>query len=121
MLKYYVVLGISILFNCGSLILMKLAARGSDDVMNNLSSPAAWLKLVTNGYMVAAVVCFGCSFVTWMVALKKIDLSLAYPLVSVSYILIALASHWLFNEHLTTYRWLGMGLIIGGVIVMFQK
>ena len=121
MIKYYAVLAVSIWFNVCSLLLMKKGAVAGGDLFNNLGSPSAWIKLMLSGYMIGAVGCFGASFVTWMIALKKIDLSLAYPLVSVSYIIIALASQYMFDESIGVYRWLGMGLIIAGVVVMFQK
>ncbi len=120
MWKYYLVLAISILFNCCSLILLKKGALAMEDFFNNMTQVMSWVRLMFNPYMVAAVGCFGASFVTWMIALRRIDLSLAYPAVSVSYIIIALASRALFGEVITLQRGVGMGLVMLGVVVMFR-
>lgn len=120
MWKYYLSLGISIVFNCVSLLALKKGALAMDDFFENMTSVMSWVRLLINPYMVVAVFCFGASFVTWMVALRKLDLSLAYPAVSVSYIVIALASRALFGEVITLQRGVGMGLVMLGVVVMFR-
>ena len=120
-MKYYVVLAISIAFNSASLVLLKKGALAMEDFFENLGSFKAWLKLLTNTYMLLAIFCFGAAFVTWMIALKKLDLSLAYPLASTSYIAIAIISCFLFNETISITRWAGIGIIMVGVGVMFYK
>ncbi len=120
MWKYYLTLAISILFNCTSLILLKKGALAMEDFFNNMTRIMSWVRLMLNPYMMAAVFCFAVSFVTWMISLRKLDLSLAYPLVSVSYIIIALASRALFGEVITMQRGVGMGLVMVGVAVMFR-
>lgn len=120
MYKYYLSLAISILFNVASLLLLKKAALLLDGAEAAAQGAMAYLRLLWNPTMIAAVGCFGASLITWMIALRRIDLSLAYPAVSVSYILIALASHLLFDEPLGPQRFVGMGLIMAGVVVMFR-
>ena len=120
MWKYYLSLGISIAFNCASLLLLKKGALAMEDFFENITRVMSWVRLLLNPYMMAAVVCFGLSFVTWMVALRRLDLSLAYPAVSVSYIIIALASRAMFGEVITLQRGVGMGLVMVGVVVMFR-
>ena len=51
----------------------------------------------------------------WVFILKKVKLSFAYPLMSVTYIIILAIAHLLFNEDITFYNLLGCGFIIGGV------
>ena len=51
----------------------------------------------------------------WVFILKKVKLSFAYPLMSVTYIIILAISYLLFNEEITFYNLLGCCLIIGGV------
>ncbi|MGA1825566.1 MAG: hypothetical protein ACMUIP_12980 [bacterium] len=51
----------------------------------------------------------------WILILKKIKLSFAYPLMSVTFILILGISYFFFNEEITFYNLLGCFLIMGGV------
>ncbi len=55
--------------------------------------------------------------VLWTFALKDVAISLAYPLLSLSFVLILGVSHLLFNEPLTVGKVVGSALIIAGVIL----
>ena len=52
----------------------------------------------------------------WIFILKKVKLSFAYPLMSVTFILILAISYFMFNEDITFYNLLGSCLIMGGVV-----
>lgn len=51
----------------------------------------------------------------WMAVLKRYDLSLAYPLTAISFILSLLAGAWIFHEPIPATRWIGVVLIMAGV------
>jgi undecaprenyl phosphate-alpha-L-ara4N flippase subunit ArnE len=57
----------------------------------------------------------------WAYVLKKFDFSLAYPMVSISYIFGLLAAYFIFHEAVVWTRWLGVAVIIAGVILVAQK
>jgi multidrug transporter EmrE-like cation transporter len=52
------------------------------------------------------------------VVLSRVDLSIAYPLVGVSYIVIVGLSRFLFQEHVPTLRWMGVSLIALGIALV---
>jgi len=56
------------------------------------------------------------AFIIWSTILSKVDLSVAVPVASFSYILVALVSIFFLNEHVGLLRWLGIFLILIGVI-----
>jgi drug/metabolite transporter (DMT)-like permease len=58
------------------------------------------------------------TFVIWSSVLSKIDLSIAVPIASSSYILVPLASIIFFHETLSFLRWIGIFFIIAGVILV---
>ncbi len=63
---------------------------------------------------------FGAAFVAslfWMAALTKFELSFAYPLMSLSFLLVFLLSMWLFGEAFTWGKLIGLGMVMGGLIV----
>jgi multidrug transporter EmrE-like cation transporter len=56
----------------------------------------------------------------WLVVLSKLDLSLAYPMLALTYILTPLAAQFILGEQVPTLRWLGVGIIFAGVVVVSQ-
>ena len=70
------------------------------------SSPFLWAGLLT----VVAV------FVIWSTILSKIDLSVAVPIASFSYILVPVVSVIFLHEQISVLRWMGILLILTGVI-----
>jgi len=56
------------------------------------------------------------TFIIWSTILSKIDLSVAIPIASFSYILVPLVSIIFLHEKVSTIRWLGILFILGGVI-----
>lgn len=54
----------------------------------------------------------------WMAAMTKLELSFAYPFVSLSFVLILIFSALLFHETITAPKILGVLLIIAGIIVI---
>ncbi len=70
------------------------------------SSEFLWMGL----FSVAAV------FIIWSTILSKIDLSVAVPIASFSYILVPLASIIFLNEKICLMRWVGIFFILTGII-----
>ncbi|SHI50612.1 SMR family transporter [Lutispora thermophila] len=64
------------------------------------------------------LILFGSSFLLWIKVLTKADLSYAYPMVSLGYILVALLSKLLFNEAFTFNKIIGIGMIVSGVFIL---
>lgn len=60
------------------------------------------------------------SAILYIVSLKKIELSIAYPTISISYIFIIILSHFIFGEPLNTYKVSGGILIAIGVSLIWK-
>lgn len=58
------------------------------------------------------------AMVAWMGAMTKFELSKAYPYMALNFVLVGLASVWLFNESLTMPKVVGVLLIAAGLVVM---
>jgi undecaprenyl phosphate-alpha-L-ara4N flippase subunit ArnE len=56
------------------------------------------------------------TFIIWSTILSKIDLSVAVPIASFSYILVPLVSIIFLHEKISALRWLGIFFILAGVI-----
>jgi multidrug transporter EmrE-like cation transporter len=48
-------------------------------------------------------------------ALSRVPVSIAYPMLSIGYVVSAIAAYFLFGEALGVTRWLGIGFIVVGV------
>lgn len=76
------------------------------------------LALLTEKNIMLGVVLYGISAVLWILALTKKELSYAYPLIGVGYILVVGFSILFLGEEVTWLRWLGVILIVIGVILV---
>ncbi|MEJ5212002.1 MAG: SMR family transporter [Burkholderiales bacterium] len=79
------------------------------------------LKLATQPFILAGMVCYGVSLVVWIMALSRVEVSVAYPMLSVGYVLNAIAAWYLFGEAVTPTRLLGIGIIILGVYIVARS
>ncbi|EIW19068.1 EamA-like transporter family protein [Pelosinus fermentans] len=61
------------------------------------------------------------STILWIMALKKVELSYAYPMVSLGYILVFIASYFIFHEPINWLRMGGMLFIIAGITLVARS
>ncbi len=59
--------------------------------------------------------------ILWLHIIKHFPLSVAYPLVSLSYVFAMLAAVFIFQETVPLVRWIGVTLIILGVFLMIKQ
>lgn len=76
------------------------------------------IKLATEPHILGGLTCYVISVVVWIMALSRVEVSLAYPMLSIGYVVNALAAWWLFGEALTLERLAGIGVIIFGVFLL---
>ena len=73
------------------------------------------LKVAGNGPILAGLACYVVSVVVWILALSRVPVSVAYPMLSIGYIVNAFAAWALFGESLAAQKLIGIGFIIVGV------
>jgi multidrug transporter EmrE-like cation transporter len=61
------------------------------------------------------------SAASWLVILSRVELSFAYPMISIGYIVIVVLSRYIFNEPVTAMRVAGTLLICGGVFLLLRS
>jgi drug/metabolite transporter (DMT)-like permease len=76
------------------------------------------LTMFTTPMIVAGFACFFVSSLMWIVAIRSVPLSAAYPMVALSYIIIFFGSYYLFNEPLCWRHWVGALMIVGGIVLI---
>lgn len=73
---------------------------------------------LVNVYLVAGYCLLLLRGFIWILILKKVSISLAYPMMSLTYVIILVFSYLIFNETITTYNIIGTALIITGIITL---
>lgn len=79
------------------------------------------LKLALEPHILGGVTCYVVSLVVWLLGLSRVDVSIAYPMLSIGYVLNALAAWYLFGESLTAQKLIGIGFIIAGVVLVTRS
>ncbi len=82
---------------------------------------SSYIGIFLNPLIVLGFLATALSSIFWLAALSRSELSYAYPMISIGYIVIALASWLLFGEDLNWTRWLGIFIICGGVFLMSRS
>lgn len=120
-----------VIFALGSVMLASTAQLGMRWSMSRLPHPDQWLTALGNGsvdltaigVVLAAILAYALSMLSWLLALRDVPLGRAYSLLSISYALVYLlaASLPAFNEHFSLAKSLGVALVILGVITINSR
>jgi undecaprenyl phosphate-alpha-L-ara4N flippase subunit ArnF len=116
-----------ITFALGSVLLVSSAQLGMRWSMSHLPSPEQWLSapidLAAVAVVLAAILAYALSMLSWLLALRDLPLGRAYSLLSISYALVYLlaASLPLFHEDFSLSKSLGVALVILGVITINSR
>ena len=110
MTPYYTSLLAAILIGIAGQIALKSGANGSASVAAQFLNPSTIIGLAL--YVIAAP--------CYVVALKRIPVSVAFPSVAASYAVVAILAHLLWNEPLGWPQMAGIALIGSGVLLIHQ-
>ena len=72
------------------------------------TTPLVWLGLLL----------YGVGALAWIAVLRRMDLGYAYPFLALNFVLIALVSGLVLGEPMPALRWVGIGLIAAGIVVV---
>ena len=106
---YYVVLGMGILAGIGGQMLLK-AGADAPTLVGQILRPTTLVGLAL----------YGSAAFMYIFALRKIPVSVAFPSVSLSYAVVAVMGHFLFEEPFGIRQIGGIVLIMGGVMLINQ-
>jgi multidrug transporter EmrE-like cation transporter len=106
--------------NAAAQLLLKGATRIAGPLVSDagrIEWPNATALLQTPP-MWGGLACYGVSLLLWLVALSRLPVSVAYPMLSVGYVVNAAAAAFLYGEALTMQKIIGIALISVGVVVL---
>ncbi|WP_457554161.1 EamA family transporter [Desulfobacula sp.] len=76
------------------------------------------IKVSVNPFILAGLACYAVSVIVWLMVLSRVEVSFAYPLLSIGYIVTAFAGYLFFNENMGYVRWTGVLIICLGVYLI---
>jgi len=83
--------------------------------------PTTFAQMASEGYFIAGIAFYAVSVLVWILGLSRVPVSIAYPLLSLGYVVNAIAAYYLFGEAVNAQRWLGIGFIIAGVYLVARS
>ncbi|MEH1826023.1 EamA family transporter [Nostoc sp.] len=105
----YIILFVSILFSISGQLLMK-------HTMSHTNEGILTWEFIQKLALAVSVYCLGIA--NWILALRSVKLSIAYPLTSLNYVGILFGSYYFFNEVITLTRIAGVITIFMGVLLV---
>ena len=111
-----------VLLNAAAQLLLKAGtnAIGHFEFSGANVLPIGW-KIATQPYIVGGLSCYVVSVAVWILALSRVEVSIAYPMLSIGYVVNAVAAYMLFGEAVGVQRLVGIGIIILGVYVVARS
>jgi len=100
------------------------SSQSSSRIVESLAPRAIWSFLqaaASNKFVILGFLFYLISAASWLIILSRVDLSLAYPLISIGYIIIVLLSKYLFDEPVTSLRIAGTLLVCVGVFLLLRS
>ena len=108
MTLYWLARVAAILTSVGGQTLLKMGADGGADILAQFLHPRSLLGLML----------YGGAALLYMLALRRIPVSIALPCTAAGYIAVVLLGHFLFAEPITAQKLAALGLICAGVALL---
>lgn len=118
----YIPLLIGIFLNASAQMLLK---AGMDRIgYFEYSARNIWpitLQVAMNPYIVIGLGCYVVSVAVWLMGLSRVDVSVAYPLLSLGYVFTAVIAYYFLNENVSYLRVIGIFVILFGVFLITRS
>jgi multidrug transporter EmrE-like cation transporter len=79
------------------------------------------IKLATQLPILGGLGCYVISVIVWIIGLSRVDVTIAYPLLSLGYIINAIGAWYFLGEMMSAQRILAIGVIIVGVALLTRS
>jgi drug/metabolite transporter (DMT)-like permease len=108
-MTYFVAL-ICVLGIAAGQILFKLSA-------STLQRTGSFFDIATLTTLFSAFALYGITTIAWVWVLQKIELGKVYPLMALAFVIVPIGSHLIFGEKFQSQYFLGVAVIIAGIII----
>ncbi|ARP92242.1 4-amino-4-deoxy-L-arabinose-phospho-UDP flippase [Bordetella genomosp. 9] len=83
----------------------------------SLQRTGSFFALETMTTLFFALALYGVTTIAWIWVLQKIDLGRVYPFMALAFVLVPIASHFIFGEQFKAQYFFGVALIMGGIVL----
>jgi len=109
----------TLFFTLSSQILIKWQVERAGALPEDLAGRVSFIvALLLNPWVILAISATFLAGVSWMLTLTKLELSYAYPFMSLIFPMMLIAGSLFFKESLTTTHFVGIFLIVSGIVVI---
>ncbi|KAB0495061.1 4-amino-4-deoxy-L-arabinose-phosphoundecaprenol flippase subunit ArnE [Pseudomonas vancouverensis] len=105
---------VACLLTCMGQIAQKYAVESWRD------QPSGWADKLRSPWLWLALACLGMGLLVWLLVLQRLEVGVAYPMLSLNFVLITLVARFVFHETIDRRHWFGVALVIGGVALLGQ-
>jgi len=78
-------------------------------------------RMLRSQWLWLAIACLGTGLLLWLLVLQRLEVGIAYPMLALNFVFITLIGRYLFNETADLRHWLGVALILSGVVLLGQQ
>ena len=117
----YFFIAMTILLTVYGQLILKWQVATHSHLLAAPLQPLNIVQLLLKPWVISAfAAAFGASL-CWMAAISKMQLSKAYPYMSINFLLVALLAAWLFHEQLDSNKIIGTAVIMLGVVILSRS
>jgi multidrug transporter EmrE-like cation transporter len=80
-----------------------------------------FFAVATEPWLIGGLVCYAASLVLWLFVLSHVEVSVAYPFLSIGYVIAAVIGFLFLSENLTASRVFGIALICSGLFFISRS
>ena len=111
-----------VLLNAAAQLLLKAGTNAVGHFAFHLDNALpVGLKLAFEPHIMGGVACYVVSLVVWIMGLSRVPVSVAYPMLSIGYVINAFVAWQWFGETLTAQKLTGIGFIVAGVFLVTRS
>ena len=115
----FAIIFVGVVLTAAGQLLFKAGANNLHAVVLNWLNPIrSGLTVVLEPHICLGFTCFVVSAGVWLVALSRVPVSVAYPMLSIGYVINAIAAYYLFGEALSQMKIVGISVIMIGVMLV---
>jgi multidrug transporter EmrE-like cation transporter len=122
MIKYIPLILAGVLLNAIAQILLKKGMLSVGYFEFHFENFFPIIKKVTNNlYILSGLTSYVISVMIWLLVLARVEVSYAYPFLSVGYVVVTVLGYFIFQENLSWMRVIGIAVIIVGVLLLSRS
>jgi multidrug transporter EmrE-like cation transporter len=112
-----------VLLNAVAQVLLKAGTNALGGAIHLTMSNAfeTFIRVASQLPILAGLACYALSLVVWIMGLSRTDVSIAYPMLSLGYVVAAVGAWVFLGESIPPQRMLGIAVILAGVVVLARS